>query len=175
MRTYLLDTNIISYFLNGDHLAELSRMTSVVQLALVDEVRTELEGHPTRGSTFLSWLPGSGLKVIEIVVGSPAHTKLLALSPALSARRGRGERASIAVAAVDPELVFVANDKNALWLALRELHSEHSRIIGVFTFLRWCREQAALSLGAIDDVAKASGAGRPSWWPEWRVALESSR
>lgn len=41
--TYLLDTNIISYFLQAQHEDKLATAATCVSMAIVDEVRKELE------------------------------------------------------------------------------------------------------------------------------------
>jgi len=93
--------------------------------------------------------------------------------PVSNSARGRGERASIALAAHDASRVLVANDRNAMWLALDELHLPGERIIGVPVFLRRLREQAALTVEAIDGVMGMRQGRRPTWWAAWRASLTS--
>jgi hypothetical protein len=71
-------------------------------------------------------------------------------------------------------LVFVANDKNAMWLALAELHLPGERMIGVPVFLRRLYEQAELPVEAIDAVMDLRMGRRPTWWARWRAGLGAS-
>ncbi|MBI3201489.1 MAG: hypothetical protein HYZ29_08100 [Myxococcales bacterium] len=91
--------------------------------------------------------------------------------PDLAVTRDKGERASVALASVDDTLTFVANDKNGLWLALRELHARGERILGVPVFLRRLRDEAGMDAEAIDDVMAACACPVPTWWNLWRASL----
>jgi len=171
MEFYLLDTNVVSYFLNTKRHDALRAVAGRVGLAIVDEVRVELEAHKTLGPFVKKWLPRTKLEVRAIVVGSAEYECYLALKPNSVTLKDNGERASIAVAATNPSFVFVASDKNALWLGLRELHEPGERILGVHVWLRRLHADAALDLAALDDVAAASGVPYPTWWTEWRKTI----
>ncbi len=170
-RSYLLDTNVVSYFLNTRRHDALRDVAALVRLAIVEEVRVELEAHRTLGPFVKKWLPKTKLDVKSIMVGSVEHARYVALKPNVVTLRDVGERASIAVAATDPSLVFVASDKNALWLALRELHEPGERILGLPVWLRRLHAEAALDATVIDDVATASGVPYPTWWTDWRASI----
>ncbi len=60
----------------------------------------------------------------------------------------------------------MANDKNALWLALRELHAPGERLIGVPVFLRRLVE-GGLPIDAADDVLGECGTPTPTWWRDF--------
>jgi hypothetical protein len=111
------------------------------------------------------------IAALDIEVASPVDATLQALRP-LASSRGKGERESIALAAHDPGLVFVANDRNAMWLALQELHAPGERMIGVPVFLRRLRDGGALEPGAIDAVMHHWSGRRPTWWADWRASTE---
>jgi hypothetical protein len=172
--TYLLDTNIVSYFLQAEREADLASASAMSAMALVEAVRGELEKDPKRGGrAFKKWLDGSRIEVRSIEVGAPAHATLAALVGPTSTAKDLGERASIALAASDPTLTFVANDKNGLVLALRELWSPGERVLGLAVFLRRLVEEGALvNPEAIDDVmAVANARQQPSWWVSWRASI----
>ena len=167
--TFLLDNNVVSYFFNVGREQELAAAAERVPLAMVEEVKDEAANHRTLGGKFKKWLPGTKVELRSIAVGGAAHLVLNKLLPASPIDKNRGERASIALAATEAGLTFVANDKNALWLALRELHEGVDRVIGLATFLRRLREIAALDPSALDDVMTQSGLPMPTWWSAWRA------
>ncbi len=167
---YLLDNNILSYFWNTGHERDLAAAGQRVDLSICEEVRDEAARNfgPTK---LQAWLDKGPIQMRGIEVGSTAHATLMDLHPDMSILKDLGERASIALCAHDPSLVFVANDKKALWLALRELHARGERIVGLLVFLRRLHEDAGLSPEAIDDVAKISGHSTPTWWRDFRAPL----
>jgi len=140
-----------------------------VECAIVDEVRGELAADPTRGTLFTQWLPASNIAVIEIALGTSADMVLSSLQSGIVAKGGRGERASIAVAAANPELVFAGMDKGGMWIALRELWSPGERIISLPVFLRRLVDAGALGGDTADDVMKRSNQVFPTWWANWRA------
>lgn len=81
--TYLLDTQVVSYFLHARRENELAAAAAAVPCTIVDEVRGELAADSTRGALFERWLPLSHIEVIEIPLGSPAD---------IDARPGRASR-----------------------------------------------------------------------------------
>ncbi|MFY9343265.1 MAG: hypothetical protein WAT39_12285 [Planctomycetota bacterium] len=166
--TFLLDTNVVSYFFQARRHDELARAARSQPCALADAVVTELTADRARGALFSRWLPSSSLIEIRLLVGSAADEVLLALETGLSTRRGNGERTSIALAATDPSMVFVASDKGALWIALRELHAPGERAIGLQVFLRRLVDTSALEGIAAEDVLTASQQVKPTWWARWR-------
>lgn len=133
---YLLDTQVVSYFLQARRENELAAAAAVVACAIVDEVRIELAADRTRGALFARWLPESHLQVVEILVGSPAELLLARLRSGVPAGAGRGERASIALAATDSAMVFAGMDKGGMWIALRELWAPGERLISLPVLLR---------------------------------------
>ena len=75
------------------------------------------------------------------------------------------------------DTTFVANDKNGLWIALRELWMPGERLLGLAVFLRRLFEQSTLEDPLIlDEVMSVAGgpAQRPTWWAPWRAALGST-
>lgn len=109
---------------------ELAQVAATIECAIVEEVKGELERDPTRGRSFAGWIPTSNLKVLSIAIGSVAEKALEQLEIHLETARGHGERASIALAATDPRLVFTGMDKNGMWIALRELWGDGERLVG---------------------------------------------
>jgi hypothetical protein len=168
--TYLLDNNVVQYFLHGGCGPDLATASRHVQIAVAREVHHEacVGHHAAAGREALS---GDSVKILDIVIGSPEDQSLNALAPPTTAR-GHDERESIALALHDPSLVFVANDKNAMWLALQELHAPGERIIGVPVFLRRLHEANALSPTTIDQVMWHWKGRRPTWWADWRSGIE---
>lgn len=174
--TYLLDTMIVSYFLQSQHEVELAMAAKCSPMALVNEVRHELENDKKRGGrSFKKWLDTSGIKSCAIEVGTPAHNTLVALVSPASTSKNLGERASIAIAASDASLTFVTNDKNGLCVALRELWMPGERILGIAVFLRRLFEQRALEdplvLDDVMAIAVTSPQQQPTWWASWRAGL----
>jgi hypothetical protein len=171
--TYLLDNNVVSYFLHGRREADLMDAARRCSLAIADEVSKELKRSSRDGGRFKAWFAGGAIASLAIAVGSEVDATYQALTPPTT-ERGKGERASIALAASDPSLVLVANDRNAMWLALAELHHAGERMIGVPVFLRRLHEQAGLVPDAIDAVVAWYPGRRPTWWADWRAKLESA-
>ena len=167
---YLLDTQVVSYFLQARRENELAAAAALVPCLIVDEVRGELAADPTRGALFERWLPLSHLEVIEIALGSPADNLLASLQTGIVARGGRGERASIAVAATNHELVFAGMDKGGMWIALRELWPPGERLVSLQVFLRRLVDARALGGDTADDVMRRSNQVFPTWWADWLAA-----
>jgi hypothetical protein len=171
--TYLLDTMIVSYFLQAGREDALAAAAKCCSMALVDDVCRELKNDRDRGGrAFEKWLDTSNIAVRSMVVGSPASATLAQLLNAASPNKHRGERASIALTASDASLTFVTNDRNAMWIALRELWMSGERILGLAVFLRRLFEQAALGDPLVlDEVMSVAEATRPTWWASWRAGL----
>lgn len=159
----------MSYFLQARKEAELAVAASVVSCAIVEEVRDELASDPTRGALFQRWLPDSHLQVIGIVIGSPADIVLARLRVGVPSNRHLGERASIALAATQHDLVFTGMDRGAMWIALRELWAPGERIVSLSVFLRRIVDAAALGGDVADDVMRRSNQLVPTWWADWRA------
>lgn len=110
--TWLLDTMVVSYFAKADLLSDLSSVASKRPLAVVEEVRDELQSRSQFGAVIKKWLPTSGVRIDSIQVGTPAATLLGRLiKPGIA--KGRGEAASIALAASNTELTFVSHEGRA--------------------------------------------------------------
>jgi hypothetical protein len=169
MATYLLDTQVVSYFLQARRENELAAAAAAVPCTIVDEVRGELAADPTRGVLFDRWLPVSHLEVVAIPLGSPADLLLASLRAGIPAKGGLGERASIALAATNNDLVFAGMDKGAMWIALRELWAPGERLIALPVFLRRLVDGGALGGDIADDVLRCSHQVWPTWWADWRA------
>jgi hypothetical protein len=115
--TYLLDNNIISYFLHARREDDLMEAAEQCPLAIADEVESELRRSSQDGARFKAWFARGVIRRLAILVGSEVDQTYQRLLPPTTGR-GKGERASIALAAHDASLVFVASDRNAMWLAL---------------------------------------------------------
>lgn len=168
--TYLLDNNVLQYFFHAGREQDLIDVTRKTSLAIAREVFEEA-CRGKHGARARKLLPGEEIIVFDIVVGSPVDQTLQALRPLVSTSGG-GERESIALAVHDPGLVFVANDKNAMWMALHELHTGGERMIGVPVFLRRLHATTGLAQAVIDDVMRYWSGRRPTWWPSWRASIE---
>lgn len=175
---YLLDTMMVSFFLQADREAELAAAAKRCPMALVDEVRQELENDRDRGGrAFKKWLGTSNIDVRSIEVGSVASTTLVQLLSPTSPRKGRGERASIALAASDASFTLVTHDKGGMWIALREIWIPGERILGLAVFLRRLFDQGALEDPVVLDEVMSLAvdpAQRPTWWASFRAGLSPS-
>lgn len=167
--TYLLDANVVSYFLQVRRENDLAAAASKTPCAIVDEVRLELENDQLRGTRFVKWLPTSNVRVISIAVGSEADIVLSRLQLAVTTTRGKGERASIALAATDAGLIFTGMDKGGMWIALRELWSPGERLLALPGFLRRLVDAHVMTGEAAEDVMRQSKQVVPTWWPDWRA------
>jgi len=172
--TYLLDTMIVSYFLESAHEKALAEAAKRLPMAIVGEVRRELWKDTHRGGApFEKWLAVSNIEVREIKVGSEESGTLAQLQNPGSGK-GLGERASIAIAAWDASLTFVTHDHGAVRIALRELWSPGERVMGPAVFLRRLVDSgAAIDPIVLDDVIALAGAVRATWWPSWRAGIAS--
>lgn len=169
--TYLLDHNVVQYFFHAGRERELMDAAARCPLAVAGEVRAEMMNDPKNGARARKWLAAGPIAVLEIEVGSDVDDTFQALKPLVSAQP-KGERASIALATHDASLTFVANDRNAMWMALNELHAPGERLVGQPVFLRRLHDAAAVEPAAIDDVMHHWQGRRPSWWATWRASLE---
>ncbi|MBI4818388.1 MAG: hypothetical protein HY791_19135 [Deltaproteobacteria bacterium] len=170
---YLLDANVLSYFLAfGHEELLLGDLAKVARIVIVEEVRDEVVRHPRYGAAFAERLPRSPLEVEGLALGSSEAGLYAQLHPDPSRSKDKGEHAAIAWAAHHADLVFVANDKNAMWLALAELHLPGGRLIGVRVFIRRMSELfGAFSRAAAVDIARASRGKEPTWWAAWLATL----
>jgi hypothetical protein len=166
---YLLDTQVVSFFLQARREDDLAVAAAKIPCIIADEVRGELADDPIRGKLFEQWLPSSHVEVVGIPLGGPADVVLKRLQTGLVTRRGRGERASIALAAADPDLVFAGMDRGGMWIALRELWFPGERLIALPVFLRRLVDASALAGQAADDVMRRSTQLLPTWWADWRA------
>ncbi len=167
---YLLDAQVISYFLQARREAVFATAAATVACAIAEVVRDELAQDPTRGALFGRWLPTSHLEVIPIAIGSPAEALWNRLQLGVT-QGGRGERASIALAATNSDYVFAGMDKGGMWIALRELWAPGERLISLPVFLRRLVDARALEGEAADDVLRRSNQIVPTWWADWRSAM----
>lgn len=175
MGTFLLDTNIVSYFLEAGREKELATAAARVAMKISDRVGEELERAPRNGGQpFKRWLAGSNIGILAMLAGSEASITFAQLPVPTKAIRGLGERASIALAASDPSLILVTHDKNATWLALREIWRSEARLMGVAPFLRMLFAESALTDPALADEVIALSEQRPTWWASWRAGLTST-
>lgn len=170
---YLLDANVVAYFIGAGQAEALSAASKMVSMTIVAEVRDELLRDKVRGGRwFEAWLAGSKINTRSILTGSAAATTLGALMPAEGVK-DVGERASIALAVHDPTLCFVTHDKNGLWIAVRETWSPGERLLGLAPFLRRLYEAKALvTPEVLDQVVAMIPQQRPTWWSSWRGSIE---
>lgn len=173
---YLLDANVVSYFFDVGRQSELAAAARHCPMAMVDEVRQELEKDPKRGGRpFRDWLAKSDIRPCSIEVGSAASATLAELlSLVKNDDKGLGERASIALAAFDPSMTFVTNDGNARQIALRELWAPGERVMRLSVFLRRLFDKAVLvDPTTLDGIIKRAYKREewPTWWATWRAGL----
>ncbi|MCX5743171.1 MAG: hypothetical protein NT062_11825 [Proteobacteria bacterium] len=161
---------MVSYFLQSHCEADLMSAADRCELAIADEVARELAAAQRDGARFKRWFAGGRIAGLAILVGSEVDQTYQDLTPPTTLR-GKGERASIALAVHDPSFVLVANDRNAMWLALAELHHPRERMIGVPVFLRRLHVDAGLPTTTLDAVIDTYQGRRPTWWAPWRASL----
>jgi hypothetical protein len=156
---------------------ELARASQRIPLEIVDEVRKELEADPQYGGrAFANWLTSSSISIRRIPLGSEAAATFAQLLHPKDPHKDLGERASIALVASEPALVLVTHDKNALWIAIREIWRGSTQVMGIAPFMRLLFDQGALADPDIaDEVINLSGPleQRPTWWAPWRAALSA--
>jgi hypothetical protein len=175
----LLDTMIVSYFLEAGAEEQLAAAAKTVPMAIAEDVRRELRNDAVRGGkAFEKWLATSNIEVRAIPVGSVASStlhELLKPNPG----QGLGERASIALAAADATLTFVTHDKGALWIAVREIWAAGERVLGLAPFLRRLFEGSALTdLDTVEEIMSLAYKGAaqwPTWWPTWRAGAATAK
>lgn len=169
---YLLDNNVVSYFLNAEQKTELARIASSLSVGVVREVHEEALRYKRKGDEYRAWQPSSGITVLDISVGGAASTCLGKLKTTTGIK-DLGELASIALAFEDEALVVVSNDHNGLVLALAELVGPGERVIKFSTFLRRAHTAVGLSRTCVSAVATKSQLPRspPTWWADWFATL----
>lgn len=160
---YLLDANVVLGFLRTGHATALVQLAKPLALGVLEEVRDEIE--LSKAKLPKTWWNTSGIVIHEIKLGSQAHATYAALAPPTI--RGRGERASIALAVHDNTFIFVTNDGGAARLALRELRG--ARVESLASFLFAARDRLGLSWNVVDAVYAEGNTTQPSWWATWRA------
>lgn len=167
---YLLDANVVVYFKDAGHLPALVAAAQQAKMGLAKEVYDEVVIRNTR----------DGPAVKKLIDGSTIDVRSIPLQQAqafASLRSGRrtggqgitadlGEDASIILAAGDPDLLFVTNDKGAAFHALGELNEPRGRVMTAHVFLRELVAQGALSSAIAKQVAARMNRA-PSWWAAW--------
>jgi hypothetical protein len=171
--TYLLDNNIVSYFFNAGLKAELSRIGGTLPLAVVREVHEEACRHPNKGAEYAKWQAIAPLAVRDLLVGGVGSTCLGLLRSNTGSLKDLGEHASIAATVDDSSLIFVCNDQNALWIALRELFKPGEHVVRFSTFLRRAHETVGLRRSVVEKLAKLAQFAHapPTWWTDWLATL----
>lgn len=173
---YLLDANIFIVSQRAERLGQLASAAGVVSCAVVDDVSDELtiakRGKPLTDAMreAARILDEGRIHRIKILPNTPADV----IRTELSKRVGKGEAASIAIAAQDLDLVFVSDDAKAVAggpKLYRELPGEVGRIMGLHAFLRTLVERGALAKAVareISTIAKlSSNLDPPLWWEAW--------
>ncbi len=172
MRVYLLDTNVLSYFLHAGQKKALALIATRMPLALVDEVHQEMLKDTKRGAEYRKWQPSTGIVVRTLSVGSVGATCLGKLRKKSGDSKNLGEYASIALAVDDPGLVFVTNDQKGAWLAQRELVAEGERVLGFWAFLHRAQAATNMSRTVAETVARVALVDHePTWWADWLATL----
>lgn len=171
--TYLLDCCVVSYFWAAGRQSELGESLKRIPWAIPDVVATELEQTQSRRKALQSWLSHHEVPIRTIALNTPEERIYMALqSRTAIPHKNRGERALVALAAADPTLVVVSNDRNGMWQALRELWQQGERMIGMWVFLRRLVDQGGCDRIVAEDVSAEMhvSASQPTWWKEWLAA-----
>jgi hypothetical protein len=107
------------------------------------------------------------------LVGGVGSTCLGLLWTNTGSLKDLGELASIAVAVEDASLVFVCNDHNAVWIALRELFQPGEHVVRFSTFLRRAHDNVGLRRSVVEKLAKLAQLAHapPTWWTDWLSTL----
>ena len=167
--TYLLDTMVVSFFYDTMR-DELARAAGRCKMALVGEVYNELKTPKKPG--FKEWFGKANIALLDITVDSDAFITLnKLLNPKL--KSNLGERASIAWMANNPGFVLVTHDKNAMWIASREICCARNGIMGLPVFLRRLFDAEKLSNPSVLDVIISclDETHKPTWWDTWRSRI----
>lgn len=174
--TWLLDANTVSYLFQAE--AETALEAAAAQgiaLAVVDQVCTELRrtdpGKHPWARRYRAWTWPPAVTRLDPLFGDAADTcyrRLLhryCAQPATVSQRGLGELLSIAYAVVDPALVFVAHDSNALWRAAHEVRPL-VRVASALAFFDHLRQRGALDATQHTRLGenKSLKDHLPSWW-----------
>lgn len=179
---FLLDANVLFDFQNAGVLPALVQAAQHVDLAVAEKVFDEATLPKADDSSDLvgkkrqaaAALRGARITKIEILPGTEEALLMEALFGLRAVReKDQGEAASIAIAASDPQLLFVTGDKTAVLWALNELYDEGERVMRVPVFVRLLFERGALSASVVRQVAEraASHGAIPSWWASWLAGL----
>jgi hypothetical protein len=170
---YLVDTNVVSYFFNAGHEAELATVSARMPLVAVEEVHRELLGD-VKGNAraYKRWQAAGNLTVRPLLVGSEGASRLGRLYSRTTGR-DLGEYASIALATDDPSLVFVTNDKTGHWIGARELLGE--RVLRFWAFLRRAQQAAGLTARVVQAILLNTRSNlqrdEPLWLKDWLATL----
>ena len=68
--TFLLDSNVVSYFFQALRHEQLAAASKIVPCAIVDVVEQELRADPKRGRRFEAWQTSSQVTTIPLLVGT---------------------------------------------------------------------------------------------------------
>jgi hypothetical protein len=176
----LLDACTVSYFFQSGQKELLRHAAGVMQLHLVKQVVEELEKEKTWGPGFKKLfedLSDGGLcEIHSLMLGSEEARLFNALRKDRTSTKDLGERASIALAAHRPDLVFVTEDFGAVRLALVHLPGFPSRVTRTAGWLRALAERGVkFDRGALARWAACTWArprkneepAVPYWWNSW--------
>jgi len=164
--TFLLDANVLLDFQRAEVLPALVKAAERVDFAVAEKVLDEVTV-PKRDDS--GDVVGKKRQAAKILAGSRIRTVTLT-------DKDQGEAASVAAAASDSNLVFVAGDKVAVLWALNELFNSGERVMRVPVFIRLLHEKRALEPGTVREVAdRATSHGTiPTWWASWLAAVTST-
>jgi hypothetical protein len=159
-------------FFNAGRKDDLAAIGERVPLVVVEEVHQEALDRRQRGGEYRAWQAQGHLAVRPLLAGSVGSTCLGQLYKRTSGK-DLGEYASIALAIEDPTLVLVTNDKNAHWIAARELIEGTERVLRFWAFLRRMQPLAKLTPSDVAAVVQAPALSNdaPLWLPSWMAGL----
>lgn len=181
--TFLLDANVLVDFQSAGLLAQLAAAAEAVDMAVAEQVLDEvtLQG-PGESPALVGKrreaarvLGAARIRTMEILPGTAAAVLMQALLAPVRAvdRKDQGEAASVAIAASEPDLLFVTGDKTGVLWGLNELYHSGERVMRIPMFVRTLFERGALDTTAVRSVAPqaTSHGATPSWWATWVASL----
>ena len=162
MLTIVPDSNVFSDFFNAGALAVLMEASAVTPITVVAEVQAELAKKPEFRKPLQTLLNSSAVSTREILVGTVEHRTYRSLRKhrLIGAAHDAGEHACIAIAMSDPEMIFLTDDKKALFTAARQLQGLPCRIASWPNWLKYVGEKGAKLDRALCSAAAQLFQGR---------------
>lgn len=182
----LLDACTISYLFAAGQKEFIREAAAISRIHTVLQVTEELEKETQWGAGFKKLkdeLAANERWVVhELIFPTPEHRLFnqlrqgipqhgrLRLGHGKLKEKDQGELASIALAASQPDLVFVTEDRGAMHWAIDELPGFPGRVLRTAAWLRAVRERGGnFDVGGLERWSKVVPRPLPSWWNDWMI------